>query len=81
MIKEEIENIFLFKLKKNSLIIEYETMSARLELEKLEMVGEVVQDTWENFAKNRTSALEILRGKEFIDYASANIRLLDFFIK
>jgi len=35
IIKEEIESIFLFKLKKNNLIIEYEKMSARLELEKI----------------------------------------------
>ena len=42
---------------------------ARLELLKLEMMGEVVQDTWENFAKNRTSALEMLRSREFVDYA------------
>ncbi len=35
----------------------------------LGLQGEVVSDTWENFAKNRSFALSELRNKNFIDYA------------
>jgi glycosyltransferase involved in cell wall biosynthesis len=47
----------------NTIDVIYETLT------KFDIRGEVISDTWENFAKNRSFALSELRKKNFIDYA------------